>query len=166
MSGLLLRELEVQAAGNEGDEQRVLGDALSLRCLGDRGSEILRESDEFVGGHGEEDSTCASGSVLVSPLSRKRAGGATNTPAPAKETELPMQAQASAQRTFTYEEIEARRHDPALRPVHFMATDRLLATVEEYEAKAHKFEGETRDQIEHIAELGRVELAKRGGESR
>lgn len=77
MSGLL-RELEVQTTGDEGDEQRVLGDALSLRCLGDCGGEILGEPDKFVGGHVEQDSTCASETVLVSSLSSKQGSRRAN----------------------------------------------------------------------------------------
>lgn len=62
-------QLEVQPTRDEGDEQRVLGDALSLSGVRHSGSEIGGEAYEFVGGHVAEDSTCASEFVLVSALS-------------------------------------------------------------------------------------------------
>jgi hypothetical protein len=74
-----------------------------------------------------------------------------------------MQAQASGTRRRTYEEIVAGEQDIALRSVQFTPTEKLTAEVEEFEAKASRFEGETREQLEHIAKLGREELAKRDG---
>lgn len=72
MSGLLLRQLEVQAARDKGDEERVLRDALCFGGDGDLVGEGLGETDEFVRAHGGEDSTCASESMLVSALSTTR----------------------------------------------------------------------------------------------
>ena len=79
--GLLLGQLEVQTTGDEGDEKRVLGDALSLRGDGDLVGKGLRETDEFVGAHGADDSTCASGSVLVSALSTETRPAVSHHPA-------------------------------------------------------------------------------------
>lgn len=92
-SGRLLRELEVGAASEQGDHERVEGDPL-LRRLPDqvrvkgRGEADLGFSARL--GHDMNSSKCA-----TMAESTKWAGGATNTPAPAKELEVPMQAQAN-----------------------------------------------------------------------
>lgn len=81
-SALALGQLEADASCEQGDDECVDADALVVGSPLDLGVEIGGHSDQRLRGisHSADDSR----SVLVSALSDKWAGGATNTPAPAK----------------------------------------------------------------------------------
>lgn len=77
---LALRELEADAAREQGDDERVDRDALLLGAPDQLGIEVSGYANEPFRriGHRRDDTT---GDILSATT--KRAGGATNTPAPA-----------------------------------------------------------------------------------
>lgn len=158
MARLLLRELEAEPAREQDADQLAYRDVLFLGAADQLGVHSRRDADQpFLHlGHLRKDST---GDMLCQQVNR--GGRATNTPPPASETELPMQAKANALRVRTYEQIIAAEQDPALRNVQFRDDDELRSIAAEYAEKAPEFEGETGELMERIGKAAEAELVRR-----
>lgn len=72
-----------------------------------------------------------------------------------------MQAQASAPRVRTYEQIVAAEQDPIIRVVQFKSDEELRSMAAEYAEKAPEFEGETRELLERLGKAAEDELTRR-----
>lgn len=166
--GLLLRPFEVRPAGHQLDENLVQAPATLVGEAGDMGVQLGRHSQDHLAaiglfGHSPDSSACG---TMTEQANRAR--GATNTQPSTPGSVVPLsstqQVTHSGTRLRSYEEIVAAESDVALQSVQFSSTPDLIAMVEEYEEKAPVIDvdAETRGQLEHLARLGRDELAKRG----
>lgn len=63
----------------------------------------------------------------------------------------------------TYDQILHHGQDPGAFAVYGLGDEKLTEVVEEYEAKAPRFDGELRRDLERLASLGRDEISRRKG---